>query len=140
MAEPSQYVSGLYSSIEWDQVIEVMLSREYSYIASLENRKNENLTKLTTWGIVTASLITVQNYAAILSQSSTFQATSATSSDEDILTATITGAGQTGLYPLKVYQLSHTHQLTSRGFQDSETEVASTDDTITVEVGGGMGG
>jgi len=137
MAEPTQYITGLISSISWDQVIEALLGREHAYIESVQNRINENLTKLTTWGSLSARLLTLQNYSHILSRSSTFQATSATSTKEEILTATVTGAGQTGLYPLKVYQLSHTHQLISKGFQDTESEVASANDTITIEVEGG---
>ena len=137
MAEPAQYITGLISGISWDQVIEAMLSSEQAHIDSLQNRISENLFKLTTWGSISARLITLQNYGTILSQSSAFQATSAASSDEEILTTTVTGSAQTGLYPLKVYQLSQTHQLISQGFQDTEDEVASANDTITIEVGGG---
>lgn len=137
MTLPTQYVTGIISTLTWDQVIEALLSRERVYIESLENRINENLTKLTAWGSISAGLLTLQNYATILSQSSTFQATSATSSDEEILTATVTAGAQAGLYPLKVYQLSQTHQLISKGFEDPESEVASQDDTITIELGGG---
>jgi len=137
MAGPTQYVSGIISTLNWDQVIEALLSRERAYIYSLEDRISENLTKLTAWSSIDAGLVTLQNYLTILSQSSTFQATSATSDKQDILTATVSGAGQPGLYPLKVYQLSQTHQLISRGFEDTESEIASTNDTITMEVGGG---
>jgi len=137
MAGPTQYVSGIISTLNWDQVIEALLSRERAYVYSLEDRISENLTKLTAWGSINAGLVTLQNYLTILSQSSTFQATSGTSDKQDILTATVSEAGQPGLYPLKVYQLSQTHQLISRGFADTESEIASINDTITMEVGGG---
>ena len=137
MAEPTQYVTGLISSIHWDQVIEALLSRDRAYINSLQQKIDDNNAKLTAWGSINARVLTLQNYATILSQPSSFQAKTATSSDEDVISADVTGAAQVGLYPLKVYQLSQTHQLISRGFQSSEEQVASSGDTITIEVGGG---
>jgi len=137
MAELTQYITGLISGIYWDQTIEALLSREKAYIDSLQQKIDENNTELTAWGSITAGLLTLQNYAAILSQSSTFQAKSVTSSNEDLITATISGSANVGLYPLKVYQLSQTHQLTSRGFQSMDDVVASAGDTITIEVGNG---
>jgi len=137
MAEPTQYVTGIASNIQWDQAIDALLSRDHAYIDSLQQKINDNNTELTAWGSITAELLTIQNYATILSQSSTFQAKSATSSNENLVTATVNGSAQVGSYLLKVYQLSKTHQLTSRGFQSTDATVASTGDTITIEVGNG---
>jgi len=137
MAEPTQYVTGLFSSINWDQVIQALLMRDRAYINSLQQKIEENNTELTAWGSITARLLTLQNYATVLSQPVTFQARSVTSSNENIITATINGTPQVGLYPVKVYQLSQTHQLTSRGFQSTDEVVASADDIITIELGNG---
>ncbi len=111
--------------------------RDRAYINSLQQKIEENNTELTAWGSITARLLTLQNYATVLSQPVTFQARSVTSSNENIITATINGTPQVGLYPVKVYQLSQTHQLTSRGFQSTDEVVASADDIITIELGNG---
>jgi len=137
MAGPTQYVTGLVSSISWDQVIDALLSRDRAYIDSLQQKIDENNTELTAWGSINARLLTMQNYATILSQPSTFQAKSASSSDEDIISTNVTGAAQVGVYPLRVYSLSQTHQLVSRGFYDSQSTVASAGDSIRIETGGG---
>ena len=137
MAEPTQYVTGLVSSISWDQVIDALLSRDRAYIDSLQQKIDENNTELTAWGSINARLLTMQNYATILSQPSTFQAKSASSSDEDVISTNVTGAAQVGVYPLRVYSLSQTHQLVSRGFHDSQSTVASAGDSIKIEIGGG---
>ena len=137
MAEPLQYVTGLVSTISWDQVIEALLSRERAYIDSLQQRIDENNAEITAWGSINARLLTIQNYATILSQSSTFQAKSATSSNENILSVNVTGAAQIGVYPLKIHRLAQSHQLVSRGFESSTSTVASAGDVIKIEVGGG---
>ena len=137
MAEPLQYVTGLVSTISWDQVIEALLSRERAYIDSLQQRIDENNAEITAWGSINARLLTIQNYATILSQSSTFQAKSATSSNENILSVNVTGAAQIGVYPLKIHRLAQAHQLVSRGFESSTSTVASAGDVIKIEVGGG---
>ena len=111
--------------------------RDRAYINSLQQKIEENNTELTAWGSITARLLTLQNYATVLSQPVTFQARSVTSSNENIITASVNGTPQVGLYPVKVYQLSQTHQLTSRGFQSTDEVVASADDIITIELGNG---
>ncbi len=137
MAEPIQYSTGIFSNIQWDQVIDAILSRDRAYIDSLQQKINENNTKLIAWGSISAKVLTIQNYATILSQPSTFQATTATSTDESIISVVSSKAAQTGQYPLKVYKLSQNHQLVSRGFQDPQEQVASAGDSITIEVGEG---
>ena len=102
MAAPLQNISGLISTIDWNETIDALMSIERAYVNSLQERIDANNTKLTAWGSFTARLLTLQNYAAVLNRSSTFQATKATSSDESILTAIVTGIPQTGTYPLKV--------------------------------------
>lgn len=137
MTEPIQYSTGIISSIQWDKVIEAILSRDRAYIDSLEQKIEENNTKLTAWGSISARVLTVQNYATVLSKPSTFQATDATSTNEDILTAEVSEDARVGRYPLTVYQLAQNHQLTSRGFQDPQNNIASTGDTVSIEVGEG---
>ncbi len=137
MAAPLQNISGLISTIDWNETIDALMSIERAYVNSLQERIDANNTKLTAWGSFTARLLTLQNYAAVLNRSSTFQATKATSSDESILTATVTGIPQTGTYPLKVYQLAQTHQIISQGYSDTDTTIVGTG-TITIEVGKGF--
>jgi len=137
MAAPLQNISGLISTIDWNETIDALMSIERAYLNSLQERIDANNTKLTAWGSLTARLLTLQNYAAVLNRSSTFQATKATSSDESILTATVTGIPQTGTYPLKVYQLAQAHQIISQGYSDTDTTIVGTG-TITIEVGKGF--
>jgi len=137
MATPTQNISGLISGLDWSTIIEQLMYIERSYIRRLEDRITENNSKLTAWGSFTAHLLALENYAAVLKSSSTFQATSATSNNEDILTTTLTGVPQIGTYSLKVAQLAQTHQIVSNGFNDTDTATVGTGN-VKIEVGNGF--
>jgi len=137
MSTPLQNISGLISTIDWNETIDALMSLQRGYINSLQDRIDLNNTRLTAWGSITAYLLTLQNYAAVLNRSSTFNDTSATSTNEDIITTTVTGVPQIGTYSLRVYQLARTHQIMSQGYSDIDIAIVGTG-TLTIEVGNGF--
>jgi len=137
MAAPTQNISGLISGLDWNDTIDALMDIERSYANSLQDRITDDNNKLTAWGSVTARLLTLKNYGAVLNREATFQDTTATSNNENILTVTPTGSPQAGTYFLKIHQLAQTHQIISGGYNDTDTIRVGTG-TFSIETGDGF--
>jgi len=85
MAAPTQNISGLISGLDWNDTIDALMDIERSYANSLQDRITDDNNKLTAWGSVTARLLTLKNYGAVLNREATFQDTTATSSTIKLL-------------------------------------------------------
>src|SRR5262245_11631139 len=69
-------------------------------------------------------------------KSSTFQAATATSSDEEVLTATAANGAAVGSFQLQVARLVTTQQAISKGYADFNSSKLAPG-TITIDLGGG---
>lgn len=137
MGVPTQSISGVISGLDTVAIIEQLMRVEHYRVGSLEAKITLNQEKLAAWTTLSARLVALQNYAAILNRTGTYQATSATSSNENILTTVLTGTPQVGTYSLRVYQRAQTHQIISQGYNDTGTTTLGAG-TISIELGEGF--
>ena len=132
---PATSVSGLVSGLDTTAIINAIMAVERRPVAVLQSRQITKTDQLTTWKGIEAMLLGVQTQAASIMQSSTFRAAiSATSSDEEILTATTESNAAFGTYNLTVSQLAQNHQIASIGYDDSDTTSLG-DGTLQISVG-----
>lgn len=87
----------------------------------LQNRRTTYQNKLSAWQQVNTKLLTLKTRAEALTNSSTMGAMLATSSDTDILTATVDSTAAPGTYSIEVLTLAQAHKISS----DSQTDKTS---------------
>lgn len=133
----TQSIGGIISGLDTTAIIDALMRAENYKVGSLEAKITLNQERLTAWTSLSARLVALQNYAAILNRIDTYRATSAISSDEDILSTVLTGTPQVGSYSLSVYQRAQTHQIISQGYNDSDSATVGTG-TISIELGEGF--
>jgi len=127
---------GLVSGINSKDIIDQLMSLESRPKQQLQTRiESVNAQKLAYTDLSTrlaAMKITGQSLKKI----STFQAANATSSNEDVLTATASNGAAIGAYQFQVARLVSTQQTVSRGFVDFDSAKIGAG-SITIEQGGG---
>jgi flagellar hook-associated protein 2 len=126
--------SGIDTSAIISKIISIQTAPEQIYqseISSAQAQQNELLK-------VNVGLLAVKSATDQLRLPSLFASSALSSSNPGALTATSTGTVAPGQYTFQVAQLAQASQLISNGFQDpSQTPVASTPGSISIEVGGG---
>jgi flagellar hook-associated protein 2 len=127
---------GLISGINTGQIISELISLDSQPVTLLQTRIAATNAQQTAYSALSSQLQTMQTTGKSLEQVSTFQAATATSSDQNVLTATAQNGAALGTYNLQVAQLVSTQQLISQGFTDfNQTPVGA--GTISIELGGG---
>jgi flagellar hook-associated protein 2 len=127
---------GLISGINTGQIIDELMSLESQPVTLLQNRITQANTQKSAYTALVTSLQSLQTAGQTLEKPQTFQAATATSSDQNVLTATAANGAAVGSYSLQVAQLVTTQQAVSAGFSDvSSTPVGA--GTITIDMGGG---
>ena len=106
-------VGGLVSGLDWYKVIDQLMAIEHRRVDILDNKKGSYQTKLSTWGTVSSKLSTLLSDVQALNDLSTTGAMSASSSDEDILTATANSSASIGSYSIVVSALAQAHKISS---------------------------
>lgn len=135
---PTQYISGLVSSLDWSNVIdELMQVYRSQRIEPLEDRRSDFEEKLSAWQELSSKLSDLKNAVEAISGGSAFsvyQATlssSATDNPESILTVTASSSAQEGVYYLEVLQIAQAHQMASKSFS-SATDPLGLSGTVTI--------
>ncbi len=131
-------VSGLASGIDWADIISQLMEIERRPITLLEAQKSEYESKLSVWQSINTKLLTVMTEANSLKTASNLLLKTATSSDEDILTATATSSAVATTHTVVVNQLAQNHKLASQGWADTDTTpISSGTGTFEFQVGSG---
>src|SRR5437763_14980702 len=127
---------GLVSGINSKDIIDQLIALESRPKDLLQARLDGvNQQKLAYTDLATR-LTSLKLAGTTLKKPATFQAATATSSDEDVLTATAATGAAVGSYQLRVARLVRTQQLISRGYADfNSTKIGA--GTITIGQGGG---
>ncbi len=114
-------VGGLISGLNWYDVIDQLMNIEHRRVDILENKKSDYQTKFSTWGTVSSKLSTLLSDVQTLNNLSTMGAMSASSNDEDILTATATSSASIGRYSIVVSGLAQAHKIASGEISSTST-------------------
>lgn len=126
---------GLISGINTGQIIDELMQIDSQPVTLLQNRITANNQQKSAYSDLQTQLQSLQTIGQQLELPSTFTASTATSSDNNVLTATASTGATQGTYQLQVAHLVSSQQSVSNGF--TSTTAAMQAGTITVEMGGG---
>lgn len=127
---------GLVSNINYKDIIDQLMTLESRPKDQLQARIDKTNGRKLAYADLSTRLTGLKLTATALKKPSTFQAASATSSDENVLTATAANGASVGNYQFQVARLVTTQQAVSSGFADFDTTRVGAG-TITIEQGGG---
>jgi flagellar hook-associated protein 2 len=127
---------GLVSGINTKDIIDQLMSLEAQPKTKLEDRIDETNKVKLAYTDLSTRLTTLKLTATSLKKSTTFQAATATSGDDDVLSATAANGAAVGNYQFQVARLVTTQNSVTGGFTDfDKTKLGA--GTITFEQGGG---
>ena len=128
-------IDGIVSNLNTSEIISGIMEYEHLTVDRLEAEKLEKTNKITVFNSISAKLVALKTKVTQLSRAATFDAAKVTVSDEDFVTAAISGTISEGQYNISVNQLALNHQIASQGF-DSESASVGTG-TFTITIGDG---
>src|SRR5262245_47236238 len=112
---------GLISGINTAQLIDQLIALESRGKTTLQNRIGLLQTQRTAMLDINARLLNLKNASRGFRINKVFQATLATSSNEDILTAKAGSEALPGTYQFYVKQTVANHQILTKGFANATT-------------------
>lgn len=127
---------GLISGINTGEIINELMSIESQPVTVLENQLATTSAQQQAYTALTTQLSGIQSIGQTLEKPDTFGQTTATSSNDNVLTATTTTGAAAGTYTFQVAQTVNTQQLISQGFTDTDSARVGAGN-ITIEMGGG---
>lgn len=128
-------IDGIVSGFDTTTIIESLLGFQQQQIDTYNSRKAEVTTKQTSFKGIEAQLVTLQSSLGRLNRSvsSVFDARVASTSNDDVVTATAGSGAIASNYQISVEQLAAAHQIASQGFESTTDQIASGE--ITFKVG-----
>jgi flagellar hook-associated protein 2 len=129
---------GLVSGINSKEIIDQLIALESRPKDILQSRIDTTNQRRLAYTDLSTRLVSLRLVGTKLKKPSQFEAATATSSNEDVLTATAANGAAIGSFQFQVARLVTSQQIMSRGFTDYDSaKVAAADTTITIEMGGG---
>jgi flagellar hook-associated protein 2 len=129
-------IDGLNSGLNTTQIIDALLTVEKGNVTLLEQRQNEKTNIISTLQALQAKLLALNTDASSLARRATFEAYTASVSDDTVLSAATSGRVSAGTYDIQVLSVARNHQLASQGFTDQSVASFGTG-KITIGVGTG---
>jgi len=126
---------GLVSGINTGQIIDQLMQIESQPVTLLQSRIATNNAQKSALSDLLTQFQTLQQVGQKLQLPATFAASTATSSDQSVLTATASAGAAQGTYQFQVANLVSSQQSVSNGY--TSTTAAMQAGTITIEMGGG---
>ena len=118
------YISGLYSGIDWSQMIDQIMQIEHKQVDILEDQKQVYENRLSAWQELNTKLLNVKTQAEDLSSVDAFNVFSAnlvasSGSAEDFVIATTNTDATVGVYQFTIKQLAYAKVDRSKSFTSS---------------------
>jgi len=126
---------GLISGINTGQIIDELMSLNSQPVALLQTRIASTNSQMQAYADMETQLSSLQSIGMSLELPSTFQTSTATSSDPTTLTATTTTGATQGSYQFQVAQLVSAQQSVSSGYTSADAPLQA--GTLSFELGGG---
>jgi flagellar hook-associated protein 2 len=126
---------GLISGINTGQIIDELMSIESQPVQLIQTRISSVNAQMQAYNDMETQLTSLQQIGMSLELPSTFGASTATSSDPNVLTATTTNGATQGSYQFQVAQLVSSQQSVSGGYTSQNAPLQA--GTMTFELGGG---
>ena len=133
-------LDGLSSGMPTQQIIDKLMRYERMPMQSLEKNKSELQTQKDAWRDVNSRLDSLEDKLTQLKLSSTFDSYKATSSDENVVTASASTEAGNGSYVVTVNQLAQKHRVyaTNSVVEDNQLtdELTPNDFTGSIDING----
>lgn len=122
--------SGLSSGVDTATIVEQLIAIERRPIVLLENQQVEEEFKLDVLQEINTSLLAVKTSAEALSEASDFDVFDISSSDSDIVDATVTGTPAAGSFTVEVLALAQAQTRSSRSFASNTDALGYSGDIV----------
>ncbi|RKX25648.1 MAG: hypothetical protein DRP47_09455 [Candidatus Zixiibacteriota bacterium] len=129
-------IDGLNSGFNTTEIVDSIITYERRNAVLLEQDQAKKTNIITAYKALQAKILALSAASYQLTKRTTFNAATASVSDESILTATTSGRVATGSYQLQVLDVARNHQLASQGISDDDASVMGTG-TIEIQLGDG---
>ena len=127
---------GLISGINTASLIDQLIAIESRPKAFVQNRNAVLTAQQVAFQEVNAKLLSLKLTTSGFTSATSFKATTATSGDESVLTATTSASSTPGTYAFSVARLVSSQQTITQGFSDKDaTAIAPAGGTLTFEFG-----
>lgn len=129
---------GIGSGIDLNSLVSGLMAVEQQPLTALQTKMSSVNSQISAIGKLKSALSTFQDAMAKLAMESSFKVHSATSSDEDVLTASASSSAARGNYSVTVNRIAEYHRVAAgTTYADSDTTAIGTSgDTMTIAVGG----
>lgn len=128
--------TGLISGLNISDIVSKLMAIEAKPVTQLQERVKSTTAARTAFMELAARLLALKTASTRFDEKSYFGSAKATSSNENVLTASAKEGAATGTYTFRVSSLATNHQLISRGMADKDqTSVGA--GTLTIELGKG---
>lgn len=117
--------AGIGSGIEVESIITSLMELERQPIEALNTKKSRLDVELSAMGRVKSSMNELATSARVLGDGTKFGPFEASSSDEDVLTATATGGSSAEYHSVEVLSLAQNHRMASGLYDSIEATVGS---------------
>ena len=111
--------TGLVSGLPTGQIINSLMAIEQQPVTNLQTKNKTLQAKEAAYQSINANLLNLKSAADQFTQDTTFQTTTATSSNQSVLSATTDAAATPGTYSFTVQQLVSAQQMVTKGFRDT---------------------
>ena len=119
-------IDGLVSGFDTTSIIEGILQFQQVQLDNFNTRKAEIATRQAAFGGIEGQLLSLRSALGKLNRtSSVFDATTATSSNTDILNATADSSASGGTFTLTVNSLAKAQQVASQGYSSDSAEIGT---------------
>ncbi len=131
---------GIASGLDTKKIISQLMSLERRPITKLDTQKTGLKTKVSALQELNSKLMALKTQSEALNESDALQSVTVTSDNEDILTISGGGSGNTGTFAIEVTQLAQSHQISSDSKKDAATEleysgnIQINDETVEIDV------
>lgn len=128
---------GLVSGLNTDQIVQALLASQQQQITNLQNQQAGIVQREAIYNTIQADLTALQSAAGSLSgtNNSVFDGRTATSSNENVVTASASSKAQPGVYSFTVNSLAQAQEIASQGFDSANSTI--TQGTFQFQVGSG---
>jgi len=125
-----------FNSIDFNQILNAIMTAERAPMTALENQKTAINTQGTAYTSLAGKLGALESSLDALTATEGFSPISATSGDPDAVGATTTTGGVPGLYEVVVSELAHAQVMASTSTYASPDDVVATAGSLIITVSG----
>ena len=128
-------IDGLVSGLDTTSIISGLVELQEAQVSRLNGRKDEILTQQTAFQGIEARLLSLRSTMSSLNRNigSVFDKSSATTSNESLLTVRTGNNAAEGTYSVRVTSLARAQQIASQGFDSNSSSISQ--GTIAFQVG-----